>query len=117
MHITQEVQGDVLILTPLLANLDATVSNDFKEKIAETVRNKNLKKVVLDIYNIHFIDSAGLGCLLSILRTLKSEGVHLKFVKINKAVVNMFELVSMHKIFETYSTLAEALAAFKKHQK
>lgn len=113
MHIIQGEQGDILILTPVIPTLDATVSNEFKDKIIQIVHEKKAKKVILDIYNIHFIDSAGLGSLLSVLRALKLEGAHLKLVKLNRVIHTMFELVSMQKVFETHDTLGEAIDAYK----
>lgn len=117
MEIGQINENDIMIITPKISSLDAKDVSEFKEKVMDTIQNKNpegLKRFILDLKQIEFIDSSGLGSFLSILRYLRDHGSSLKLANMNTSVRTIFELVSMHKVFETYGTLEEAKNSFKK---
>ena len=112
MEISHREQNNVLIITPLAENLDALTAPDFKQKVLDLINNTKAKNVIFDLNQLQFIDSSGLGSLLSILRNLHSQGGELKLVSLNKPVRTMFELVSMHKVFEIFNTPDEAAKSF-----
>jgi anti-anti-sigma factor len=112
MHITHSIQNDVLIITPQGDSLDAKDASEFKEDVSALIRNANQFHVVFDLQHIQFVDSSGLGAFLSVLRLLHSNHGELKLAELNKAVRTMFELVSMHKIFEIYNSTEEAIKSF-----
>jgi len=68
-------------------------------------------KVVFDLRELRFVDSSGLGAILSCLRQLNAKGGDLKLCEMTKPVRALFELVRMHKIFDIYVTRGEALRA------
>lgn len=117
MEIQENIKGDVLIFTPKISSLDAKNSTEFKQRIVNSAHANRIIKVVLDLESVHFIDSSGLGCLISILRALNSEGGNLKLAKINKPIQNMFELVSMNKIFDIFTSNELATASFEAQPK
>ncbi len=98
-----------LLITIESENLDAGNSKEFKELIQPSLSNHGL--VVLDLSPLKFVDSSGLGALLSCLRTMNNKDSQLKLVGLSKPVRALFELVRMHRIFSIYNTLDEALAA------
>lgn len=117
MEIGNITEGDVMIITPKISALDAKDVKDFKEKVMDIIMNKNpegLKKFILDLKQLDFVDSSGLGSFLSILRYLRDHGGALRLANMNKSVSTIFELVSMHKVFETHQTLEDAKNSFKK---
>jgi anti-sigma B factor antagonist len=69
--------------------------------------------VILDLGRLRFIDSSGLGAMLSCLRQLNAAGGDLKLCGMSKAVRAVFELVRMHKIFDIYGTREQAVSAFQ----
>lgn len=113
MELQQNIQGDILIFTPKFSSLDAKNSTQFKQQVVNSAHANHIVKVVLDLGSIQFIDSSGLGSLISILRVLHSEGGNLKLTKINKPIQNMFELVSMTKIFDIFKSNELATASFE----
>lgn len=117
MEIGRITTDDMMIITPKISSLDAKDVSEFKEKVMDTIQNQNptgLKKFILDLKQIEFVDSSGLGSFLSILRYLRDHGGSLKLANMNTPVKTIFELVSMHKVFEIYGTLEEAKNSFKK---
>lgn len=115
MEITLKKEDHVLVISPEGDNLDAKETAAFKQRVTELVSNAKIYQVVLDLQHLHFIDSSGLGAILSLLRFLNSQGGDLKVVGMKKPVRAVFELVCMHKIFEIYNTTEDALKAFKSH--
>ncbi len=112
MQFSQSTQDQVLIITPEASSLDANVATAFKDKVTDLLAHNEQKCVVFDLHELQFIDSSGLGTFLSVLRTMHRKGGELKLACLNKPVRTMFELVSMHKVFEIYNTTDEAVKSF-----
>lgn len=90
-------------------HLDAGNIKAFKEQIGPTLNN--FDNVMIDMSKLTFVDSSGLGALLSCLRTMNSKTGQLKLYSMAKPVRALFELVRMHRIFSIYNNRDEALAA------
>lgn len=112
MEFDHAKQDGVLIITPTGESLDAHAAPEFKEKVINLIQTNAMNNVVFDLHQLQFIDSSGLGSFLSVLRVLHSSGGELKLACMNKPVRTMFELVSMHKIFEIFNTKEEAVKSF-----
>lgn len=107
---TQEREG-VTVIVVELESLDASNANDLKSEIKPEVEGKI--KVIMDISKVEFVDSSGLGAILSTLRTINSRGGELVLCGMTKTVRALFELVRMHKIVDTFNDEEEAIASFK----
>lgn len=112
MMISCDKKNNVLVITPKTEVLDALASPEFKQKVMDLINNKDSKNVVLDLHQLQFIDSSGLGSFLSVLRVLHGHGGELKLACMNRPVRAVFELVSMHKIFEIFNSTDEAVKSF-----
>lgn len=112
MDIYHDTKDEVLIITLGSESLDAKDAQDFKQKVINLINNSENKKIVFDLRNLKFIDSSGLGSFLAILRVLNAKGGDLKLVNMNQNVRTMFELVSMHKIFDIMESVPEALKSY-----
>ena len=109
MELTTEQVADVTIVVLPGEQLDAGNAKEFKRDIAAVL--EPCCKVVFDLRQLRFVDSSGLGAILSCLRQLNAKGGELKLCEMTKPVRALFELVRMHKIFDIYGTKAEALQA------
>jgi len=103
--------GDVAVATLPMEELDASNSGEFKRDIAP-VLEANIK-LVLDLSQLRFVDSSGLGTFLSCLRKLNAKGGDVKLCGMSKQVRAVFELVRMHRIFDIHGTTEQAVQAFK----
>jgi|GEM_PF-390076 len=112
MDIQHEKYGDILVITPKFDSLDAKDAARFKEQLINLINENSSQSVVCDLEHLQFVDSSGLGSLLSILRELNSRGGDLKLACMNQTIRTMFELVKMHKIFEIYLTKDDAVGSF-----
>lgn len=107
-----EHANDVLVVTLSGEYLDASTVKDFKADISQVMEGE-IKKVVFDMSGLQFIDSSGLGAILSCLRKLNGAGGDLKLCGMTKPVRALFELVRMHRIMDIYNTREEAVKAFR----
>lgn len=110
MDLTMTEQHGVLILRLDSNALDAKASLGFKEKAIQMISQKGRDLVIFDLQKLSFIDSSGLGALLSLLRQINTRGGHLCLAGMTPPVQTIFELVSMQKIFECYPTIEEAIS-------
>jgi anti-sigma B factor antagonist len=104
------VVNNAIIIEPQDKALDARTSKDFRRDIQELLEQH--KHVVLDLSALTFIDSSGLGVLLSCLRQLTGNGGDLKLCSLTPQVRAVFQLVRMHRLFDVYNTRDEAAQAF-----
>lgn len=113
MQFAQTTKDNVLIITPETKSLDVKAASEFKKRVIDIISETESQNVVFDLHELQFIDSSGLGTFLSVLRVLHTQGGELKLANMNKTIRTMFELVSMHKIFEIFNSTDEAIKSFK----
>jgi anti-sigma B factor antagonist len=107
---TIDINGVTIVAIPL-ERLDASNSVEFK-KLMEPIMAQN-SKVAVDLTAVRFMDSSGLGALLSCLRVVANQKGDLKLFGMKVSVRTLFELVRMHRIFEIVSTQDDAVQAFQ----
>ena len=97
--------GDILVVTPVENRIDASLATSFKSRMADWVSEGN-DRILLDLSNVDFVDSSGLGAILSSLKTLGKNG-DLVICSINDTVKSLFELTRMHRILRIFSSQEE----------
>ena len=109
MKLTTQEVGDVTVVVLPDADLDARSAPDFKREAAAIGIPK---KVVLDMSHVGFVDSTGLGAILSYMRAVESAGGKLKLCGNTHRVKVFFDLVRMHRIVDIFENEVEAIRAF-----
>jgi anti-sigma B factor antagonist len=69
--------------------------------------------LVLDMDKVRYINSTGLGILVSGLTTLKKNMGQMKICNLSTRIDRLFSVTSLTSVFETYESVDEALASFK----
>ena len=111
MEITTEKVGDVTVATPQGEYLIASNVEDFRHDAVPVLDSG--PKVLLDMSHLQFVDSSGIGAILSCLRKLSASGGELKLFGLSKPVQGVFQVTRMHRIFDIFDTRDEALRAFQ----
>ena len=111
MHTQIEKVGDVAVVSLQAEHLDASVAEEFKRDMTPILEAD--PKVVFDMSSLQFVDSAGLGAILSCLRKLSGANGDLKLCRMTPSVRSMFEISRMHRIFDIFATKEEAIQAFQ----
>jgi anti-sigma B factor antagonist len=109
MRFEERKIGDVLIAKVLESRIAADVAVRFKEDLIEYVTKGN-RTFVLDLSEVTFIDSSGLGALIASLKAI-GDGGELALCGAREAVANMFKLTRMNKVFRMFNTPEDAAAA------
>ncbi|MCD6326023.1 STAS domain-containing protein [bacterium] len=111
MELHVEKTDGVSVVTVPGESLDAANVGEFKRGMAPILKDSS--KVVLNIENLKFVDSSGLGSFLSCLRSLNEAGGDMKISGLTRPVKSLFELIRMHRICDVYETSGEAVKAFE----
>ena len=88
-------------------------SNALREKVKSLIADGKTK-VVLNMANITFIDSAGLGTLVAAHHSAKSQGAALKLAHLGAKFQEVLQITKLLTVFDVYNTEAEAVASFAK---
>jgi len=72
------------------------------------------KKIVLNMDNVTFIDSAGLGTLVASHHSVKTQGASLRLCHLGSKFQEVLQITKLLTVFDVYKTEAEAVASFSK---
>ena len=112
MQFEHRKEAEVLILKVKDKRLDATKAVPFKEKMSEFINAGN-KLIVLNLSEVDFIDSSGLGAIVSALKKVGREG-DIVICNSKDPVKTLFKLTRMDKVFRLFETEEEAIKEISK---
>jgi anti-sigma B factor antagonist len=74
---------------------------------------KGKKKILLNLGDVNYIDSSGLGELVSAFTTAKNQQADIKLLNLTKKVHDLLQLTKLVTVFDIYDDEASAIASFK----
>ena len=100
-------------VTLVRVNGELTVGNRerFKQVVLQRVADGD-RKFVMDFAESSYIDSTGLGSLVSLSRKIREAGGRLRLAGLNEDLRTLFELTKLDTVFEIADTRAAAMADF-----
>ena len=111
MQIEERSAGDVTLLDlkgkMTLGEGDETL----KDKINSLV-HQGRKKLVLNLAEVPYIDSAGLGEMVRTYTTVSRQGGSLKLLGLTKRITDLLSITKLLTVFETYDNEADAVRSF-----
>lgn len=107
MQLTTRAQGDMLVVTAQGARIDASGAIAFKERMREIVAGAH-RRVVLDLSQVDFLDSSGLGAVVAVRKMLGSDRV-LELAGLTPTVEKVFRLTRMDTIFVIHPAVPDRL--------
>ncbi|GAB6139160.1 STAS domain-containing protein [Halanaerobaculum tunisiense] len=107
MEITVKELEDSLVVE-LAGEFDLHTADDFSEEI-ETRIKQGYNKIILDLAKVEFIDSSGIGAIISKYKDLTNQGGVLTAVNLTPQVERIFEVSGIFRIVDVYSTRQEAV--------
>jgi anti-sigma B factor antagonist len=112
MKITNRVEGQVTIIEPrgkiTIGEGDVLLREEITRLLGE-----EKKKLVLDLGEVSYMDSAGVGELVSVYTSVKNRGGDLKLSRLTKKIKDLLSITQLMTIFDTYETTEEAIGTFK----
>jgi anti-sigma B factor antagonist len=113
MKLTSREVKDVVILEPkgkIMGGPDATLLHDQLHDFID----QNKKKVVIDLAKVDWMNSTGLGILISSLTTMRNNGGELKLANVTEKIQSLLTITRLITVFECFDSLDAAVASFEK---
>ena len=113
MQIDQKMAGDVMVVT-ITGDITLNQGGDvlLKDKI-QSLLQQGHRKILLDMGNVSYVDSAGLGQLVQVYATTSHLGGSLKLLSLTKRLRDLLVLTKLLTVFDAYDSESEAVASFK----
>ena len=84
--------------------------------LRDTVRDlvgKGNKKILLNLGDVTYIDSSGIGELVSAFTTVRNQGGELKLLNLTKKVHDLLQITKLYTVFDVKDDEATAVSSFK----
>lgn len=113
MQIGQRMAGDVTVVE-IIGDITLSKGGDviIKDKVQSLLQQGN-RKLLLDLGNVSYVDSAGLGQLVQVYATTSHLGGSLKLLNLTKRLRDLLVLTKLLTVFDAYDSESEAIASFK----
>jgi anti-sigma B factor antagonist len=112
MDIKTELTDGVTVLFVKEDRLDANNSEELKVELHRLFEG-GTKDMIVDLKDVHFIDSSGLGVLVSGYKNASIKHGTLKLSNLQFQVKSLFELTRLHRVFDIFMTVDDALQSYK----
>jgi anti-sigma B factor antagonist len=108
---TSETDGITIVALEgsVLGGPDATALNDTLHKLVE----KKKKRIVLNLAEVHTMNSSGLTMLIGAMTTVRNAGGNLKIAAASKKIESLLVITKLSTVFELYPTLKKAISSFQ----
>lgn len=110
-HNCREARG--IILFEMTHSLTFGEECDAFQRQIVALLGKRMNRIVLNLEECGYCDSAGLHCLISTAISTKKQGGGLKLIRPSERIWNLLDLTKLSTVFEIYNTEEEALASFE----
>jgi anti-sigma B factor antagonist len=111
MQIDQRAIGDVVVLDVKGRITMGEGDELLKDKVNSLV-NQGHKKIVLNLAEVPYIDSAGLGEIVRTYTTVSRQGGSLKLLSLTKRITDLLSITKLLTVFETFDSENEAVRSF-----
>ena len=111
MNIAERAVGDVTVLD-LKGKVALGEGDELLKDKVNSLLNQGQKKIVLNLAEVPYIDSAGLGEIVRTYTTVSRQGGNLKLLALTKRITDLLAITKLLTVFETYETESEAVQSF-----
>jgi anti-sigma B factor antagonist len=109
MELVVAPQGPGVAVARLEGRLDLLSAPDLKKLLTQTVADGH-PRLVVDLAGVAFIDSSGLGALISGLKAARQAGGDLRIAAAGDQPRTVLQLTTLDRVLRPYATVEEALA-------
>jgi anti-sigma B factor antagonist len=112
-HLTiSERQSDNVTILDLAGKITiGEGSVQLREAVRRLLEQGN-KNLLIDLGKVDYVDSSGIGELVSCFTTAKNQGGQLKLLNLTKKIQDLLSITKLLTVFETFDNEADALASF-----
>ncbi len=103
--------GDVLVLAPCGKITLGEPTNSLRDTVRELVGHGE-RKILLDMAGVTYIDSTGLGELVSAYTSVRNQGGQLKLAHLGQRAYDLMKLTKLVTVFEVFDSEEKAISSF-----
>ncbi len=107
MNLSSQLYGSSLCILVQDTRIDAAVAVQFKDKV-RSLSDGHKGRLILDLKHVDFIDSSGLGALVSVMKGLPA-GICLELTSPSSIVQKVLKLTRMDEVFKIFASVEDAL--------
>jgi anti-sigma B factor antagonist len=111
MQIEERAVGDVMVLD-LRGRITLGEGDELLKDKVNSLINQGQKKLVLNLADVPYIDSAGLGEIVRTYTTVSRQGGSLKLLNLTKRITDLLSITKLLTVFETFDSENEAVRSF-----
>ena len=112
MQIEERAVGDVVVLD-LKGRVTLGDGDELLKDKVNSLVNRGFKKIVLNLAEVPYVDSAGLGEIVRTYTTVSRQGGSLKLLNLTKRISDLLSITKLLTVFETFDTENEAIKSFQ----
>jgi len=111
MKINTRKQDNVLIIEMDGDIMGGSESDDFRNIIYQAIEDDNVN-IVIDLEKVNWMNSSGLGLLISGLTTIRSSGGDLKLANMSDRVRRTLEITKLESVFLSFNSIDDAVNSY-----
>ena len=111
MQISERTNGAVVVLD-LKGKITLGEGDELLKDKVNSLVNQGQKKIVLNLADVPYIDSAGLGEIVRTYTTVSRQGGSLKLLNLTKRISDLLSITKLLTVFETFDSENEAVRSF-----
>jgi len=113
MKIDIAEKSGTAIVRPTSPRVDLEVAGEFRTALVKLIEAGH-RHLIVDMSDVNFVDSSGLGALVSALKALKvlKGGGDVRLANVQPPVVALLEIIRLHRVFASYPTVDQAVQSF-----
>ena len=111
MQIEERVVGDVKVLD-LKGRVTLGEGDELLRDKVNSLLNQGHKKIVLNLAEVPYVDSAGLGEIVRTYTTVSKQGGSLKLLNLTKRITDLLSITKLLTVFETFDSEQDAVRSF-----
>ena len=111
MEIDERAIGDVMVLD-LKGRITLGEGDELLKDKVNSLVNQGHRKVVLNLAEVPYIDSAGLGEIVRTYTTVSRQGGSLKLLNLTKRITDLLSITKLLTVFETFDSEQDAIKSF-----
>ena len=111
MQITERVVSEVMILD-LKGKITLGEGDELLKDKVNSIVNQGHRKIVLNLAEVPYLDSAGLGEVVRAYTTVSRQGGSLKLLKLTKRITDLLSITKLLTVFETFDSEDDAVRSF-----
>ena len=111
MQIEERTIGDVVVLD-IKGRVQLGEGDEMLKDKVNSLLNQGRKKIVLNLAEVPYIDSAGLGEIVRTYTTVSRQGGSLKLLNLTKRIADLLSITKLLTVFESFDAEADAVRSF-----